>query len=175
MKKLNLLSCTAIGAIAAIGMSSPAFAQLDDEVIVTATKKSQSMQDIAIAVQAFNAEQLEEQNIDSFEDYVKYLPSVNAGGRGPGQNELYIRGAAIDAINTRRATLGAAISRLEHTVDNLENNAVNHAASRSRILDADYAAETTELARTQIIQQAGTAMLSQANQKAQAVLKLLQN
>ena len=82
---------------------------------------------------------------------------------------------AIDAINTRRATLGAAISRLEHTVDNLENNAVNHAASRSRILDADYAAETTELARTQIIQQAGTAMLSQANQKAQAVLKLLQS
>jgi flagellin len=83
--------------------------------------------------------------------------------------------SAIDAINTRRATLGAAIGRLEHTVDNLENNAVNHAASRSRILDADYAAETTELARTQIIQQAGTAMLSQANQKAQSVLKLLQN
>jgi len=82
---------------------------------------------------------------------------------------------AIDAINTRRATLGAAISRLEHSIDNLENNAVNHAASRSRILDADYAAETTELARTQIIQQAGTAMLSQANQKAQAVLKLLGN
>jgi len=82
---------------------------------------------------------------------------------------------AIDAVNTRRATLGAAISRLEHSIDNLENNAVNHAASRSRILDADYAAETTELARTQIIQQAGTAMLSQANQKAQAVLKLLGN
>ena len=82
--------------------------------------------------------------------------------------------SAIDAVNTRRATLGAAISRLEHTVDNLENNAVNHSASRSRILDADYAAETTELARTQIIQQAGTAMLGQANEKNQAVLKLLQ-
>jgi flagellin len=80
---------------------------------------------------------------------------------------------AIDAVNTRRAALGAAISRLEHTVDNLENNAVNHAASRSRILDADYAAETTELARTQIIQQAGTAMIAQANQKSQAVLQLL--
>jgi flagellin len=82
--------------------------------------------------------------------------------------------AAIDAVSLRRANLGAAISRLEHTVDNLENNAVNASASRSRILDADYAAETTELARTQIIQQAGTAMLSQANEKAQAVLKLLQ-
>ena len=59
------------------------------------------------------------------------------------------------------------------SVDNLENNAVNHAASRSQILDADYAAETTELARTQIIQQAGTAMLAQANQKTQSVLQLL--
>ena len=81
---------------------------------------------------------------------------------------------AIDAINTRRANLGAAISRLEHTVDNLESSAVNHAASRSSILDADYATETTELARTQIIQQAGTAMLAQANEKNQGVLKLLQ-
>jgi len=81
--------------------------------------------------------------------------------------------AAIDAVNTRRATLGAAIGRLEHTVDNLENNAINHSASRSRILDADYAAETTELARTQIIQQAGTAMIAQANQKSQSVLQLL--
>ena len=80
---------------------------------------------------------------------------------------------AIDAVNTRKATLRAAIGRLEHTVDNLENNAVNHASSRSRILDADYAAETTELARTQIIQQAGTAMLAQANEKSQTVLQLL--
>ena len=87
---------------------------------------------------------------------------------------MTILDTAIDAVSTRRATLGAAISRLEHTVDNLENNAVNSSASRSRILDTDYAAETTELARTQIIQQAGTAMLSQANEKAQAVLKLLQ-
>jgi flagellin len=87
---------------------------------------------------------------------------------------MTILDTAIDAVSLRRANLGAAISRLEHTVDNLENNAVNASASRSRILDADYAAETTELARTQIIQQAGTAMLSQANEKAQAVLKLLQ-
>jgi flagellin len=87
---------------------------------------------------------------------------------------MTILDTAIDAVSLRRANLGAAISRLEHTVDNLENNAVNASASRSRILDTDYAAETTELARTQIIQQAGTAMLSQANEKAQAVLKLLQ-
>ena len=80
---------------------------------------------------------------------------------------------AITAVTTRRATLGAAISRLEHAIDNLSNNAVNTEASRSRIMDADYAAESTELARAQIIQQAGTAMLAQANQRSQSVLQLL--
>jgi outer membrane receptor for ferrienterochelin and colicin len=57
------------------------------------------MQDIPLAVQAMDAQRLEDENIQSFSDYVKYLPSVNAGGRGPGQNEIYIRGAAVDAIN----------------------------------------------------------------------------
>lgn len=80
---------------------------------------------------------------------------------------------ALTAVNMRRATFGAAISRLEHAIDNLSNNAVNTQASRSRIMDADYAKESTELARTQIIQQAGTAMLAQANQKSQSVLQLL--
>tara|TARA_B100000886_G_scaffold13094_1_gene8478 strand:- start:237 stop:1079 length:843 start_codon:yes stop_codon:yes gene_type:complete len=80
----------------------------------------------------------------------------------------------ITNVNTRRAALGAAINRLEYAVDNLSNVSANTSASRSRILDADYASETTELARTQIIQQAATAMLSQANQQAQSVLALLQ-
>ena len=80
---------------------------------------------------------------------------------------------ALDRLNSHRATLGATINRLEYTADNLANVSQNTSASRSRILDADYAAETTELARTQIIQQAGTAMLSQANQAAQSVLSLL--
>jgi outer membrane receptor protein involved in Fe transport len=70
-----------------------------EEVVVTATKRSASMQDVAIAVQAMTENTLKEQNVTSFEDYVKFLPSVNAGGRGPGQNEIYIRGAAVDAIN----------------------------------------------------------------------------
>lgn len=70
-----------------------------EEVVVTASKRSASMQDIPIAVQAMTENTLKEQNITSFEDYIKYLPSVNAGGRGPGQNEIYIRGAAVDAIN----------------------------------------------------------------------------
>ena len=80
---------------------------------------------------------------------------------------------AITAVNSQRATFGAAINRLEYAADNLANVSQNTSASRSRVLDADYASETTELARTQIIQQAATAMLSQANQQAQSVLALL--
>jgi flagellin len=80
---------------------------------------------------------------------------------------------AIEHVNSHRATLGSVISRLEYSADNLSNVSQNTSASRSRVLDADYATETTELARTQIIQQAGTAMLSQANQQAQSVLALL--
>jgi len=81
--------------------------------------------------------------------------------------------AAIQTVDTFRATLGAKINRMESSVDNLANIAMNTAASRSRIEDTDYAAATTELARTQIIQQAATAMLAQANQQPQAVLSLL--
>ena len=80
---------------------------------------------------------------------------------------------AIARVDAHRATIGATINRLEYAADNLSNVSQNTSASRSRVLDADYAAETTELARTQIIQQAATAMLSQANQQAQSVLALL--
>ena len=81
---------------------------------------------------------------------------------------------AISAVSSQRATFGAASNRLTHTIDNLTNIKTNSEASRSRIMDTDYAAATSELARTQIIQQAGTAMLAQANQLPQTVLALLQ-
>jgi flagellin len=80
---------------------------------------------------------------------------------------------ALDRINSHRATLGATVNRLEYAVDNLANVSQNASASRSRVQDANYATESTELARTQIIQQAGTAMLAQANQQSQSVLALL--
>ena len=82
--------------------------------------------------------------------------------------------SAITAVNSQRATFGAAMNQLTYAVDNLSNVRVNAEASRSRIMDADYAVETSELARTQIISQAGTAMLAQANQLPQTVLSLLQ-
>lgn len=81
--------------------------------------------------------------------------------------------SAITVVNTQRATFGAAMNRLEYAADNLANISQNTTASRSRILDANYASETTELARTQIIQQAATAMLAQANQQPRTVLALL--
>ena len=80
---------------------------------------------------------------------------------------------AIDGAAKERAQYGAYISRLQHAADNLQNVSTNTAASRSQISDADYATETTELARTQIISQASTAMLAQANQVKQTVLALL--
>lgn len=81
---------------------------------------------------------------------------------------------AINRVNTERAGLGAVINRLNYAVDNLANVSLNTSESRSRIMDADYAKASSELARTQIISQAATAMLAQANQQPQSVLKLLQ-
>ena len=81
--------------------------------------------------------------------------------------------AAILGVSNERAKYGAYMSRLEHSSDNLLNVAQNTDQSRSRIEDADYAMETSELARTQIISQAATAMLAQANQAKQSVLQLL--
>ena len=75
--------------------------------------------------------------------------------------------------NTERSNMGASINRLQYTVDNLTNISTNASASRSRIEDVDYGQATTQLARSQIIQQAATAMLAQANQQPQAVLSLL--
>ena len=81
---------------------------------------------------------------------------------------------ALDGIAATRATMGAVMNRLEHVIDNLTNVVTNSEASRSQIEDADYAQASTELARTQIMQQAATAVLAQANTSQQTVLKLLQ-
>jgi len=81
---------------------------------------------------------------------------------------------AIAAVDTFRSGLGAKINRLTHAADNLTNVSINTSASRSRILDVEYAKASSELARTQIIQQAATAILAQANASQQTVMKLLQ-
>jgi flagellin len=113
------------------------------------------------------------------------VPSMSVGGGGSSVAQVSIatrEGAsaaitvidkALSYVNAERSKLGAIENRLTHTVDNLTNIVTNTAASKSRIVDTDYATETTELARAQIIQQAATAMLAQANQSAQGVLSLL--
>ena len=87
---------------------------------------------------------------------------------------LAIIDAAIAGVDSQRATFGSALNRLNMAIANLSNAKLNAEASRSRVVDTDYAAETAELARTQIIAQAGIAMLSQANAQPQSVLSLLQ-
>ena len=97
------------------------------------------------------------------------ISSVDGASQAVSELDLAINGAAAE-----RAKYGAYMSRLQHASDNLANIATNTSASLSQIADADYAVETTELARTQIISQASTAMLAQANQVKQTVLALLQ-
>ena len=110
------------------------------------------------------------------------LSAVLSGGAssslvtGTASNNSALIGAidsAISAVNDRRATLGAVQSRFENTVSNLRISVENQAAARGRIMDADFASETANLSRSQILQQAGTAMIAQANQLPQGVLSLL--
>ena len=137
-----------------------------------------STDDAAVAFQVgANASQTITVDFGDFETAVdmgsNFTSSLAMASASAANTNIGYIDTALTALNTQRATFGAAINRLEYAADNLSNVSQNTSASRSRILDADYAAETTELARTQIIQQAGTAMLSQANQQAQSVLALL--
>jgi flagellin len=99
--------------------------------------------------------------------------SVNLNTSSGAQSALTTLDRAINTVTDMRAAMGAYQNRLTASISNLENTSMNLTASRSRILDTDYAKETTNLAKAQIIQQAATAMLAQANQSAQSVLALL--
>jgi flagellin len=101
------------------------------------------------------------------------VSSVDLSTQANSQKALSILDAAIDTVTNSRANLGAYQNRFEAAISNLETTSTNLQASRSRILDTDYAKETTNLAKAQIVQQAATAMLAQANQSSQSVLALL--
>ena len=118
-------------------------------------------------------ENLDDTTTTDFEDDDFDLDAIEISSASEAGDALTEVTHAITRLQAERATLGSVINRLEYAADNLANVSQNTSASRSRVLDADYASETTELARTQIIQQAATAMLSQANQQAQSVLALL--
>ncbi len=98
---------------------------------------------------------------------------VSIGSGGAAAASLDVISEALEKINLQRAEIGAGINRLAYAADNLTNIASNQTQSRSSIMDTDYALATTQLAKTQIIQQAATAMLAQANQQPQGVMALL--
>lgn len=102
------------------------------------------------------------------------VDTVDIGTAAGAQSALSVIDAAVQGIDTQRATLGAVQNRLTSTISNLQNIVENVSAARSQIRDADFAAETANLTRNQIIQQAGIAMLAQANAQPQNVLALLQ-
>jgi flagellin len=101
------------------------------------------------------------------------ISAVSIGTVADARDAVTALDDAISVLNTRRSVLGSVINRLTHAVDNLTNVSQNATESRSRVTDTDYATATSELARTQIIQQAATAILAQANQQPQMVLSLL--
>ena len=102
------------------------------------------------------------------------VASINLSTVEGAQRAIGITDAAIDTINNARASLGAIQNRLESTISNLTNISENISAARSRVADADFAAETASLTRNQILQQASISVLSQANALPQQVLALLQ-
>ncbi|TCP14795.1 flagellin [Crenobacter luteus] len=104
---------------------------------------------------------------------LKTVASLDVTSFANSQNAIKIVDSALQAINGQRAQFGALQSRFQNTISNLQSSSENLTASRSRIRDADFAAETATLSRNQILQQAGTAMLAQANQLPQQVLSLL--
>ncbi|MDO9423935.1 MAG: flagellin [Methylobacter sp.] len=108
-------------------------------------------------------------NISSFTSVSTLDISTAAGA----QAAITTLDAALGQVNTSRGDLGAYQNRFSSTINNLQSTAENLSASRSRIQDADFATESAELSRSQILQQAGTAMLAQANQSSQGVLSLL--
>ncbi|MGH1487601.1 MAG: flagellin, partial [Cellvibrionaceae bacterium] len=101
------------------------------------------------------------------------VSSIDISTQAGAQKALNIVDTALEQINSQRADLGAVNNRLDFTVSNLANVSENTSAARSRIVDADFAKETAELSRAQVLQQASQAILAQANARPQQVLSLL--
>jgi flagellin len=105
--------------------------------------------------------------------YINSTSALNVTANSANAINLTAIDLAIDTVNSARAQLGAIQSRFEKTINFLQTGIENQSAARGRIMDADFATETSNLSRVQILQQAGTAMIAQANQMPQSVLQLL--
>ena len=106
-------------------------------------------------------------------DSLQSIDSVNTASREASNHAITIIDRALEQVSKERSALGALQNRLESTVNNLSNVVENASASRSRIMDADFAAESAALARGQVLQQAGVSILAQANQGPNMALSLL--
>jgi len=102
------------------------------------------------------------------------LNAIDIGTVSGAEKAINSVDGALEAINSARADLGAVQNRFESTINNLATSVENLSASNSRILDADFAAETAKLSKSQVLQQAGISVLAQANARPQQVLSLLQ-
>ncbi|MDP3392013.1 MAG: flagellin [Methylococcaceae bacterium] len=162
------------------------FKQLNDELsrIVTSTEfngkkiiNGSLASGLAIQVGANTAS--DNRILVSIENLASTLAAVTSASVGSAatasgaRNAIDAIDAAIKSIDTSRAKLGAIQNRFTTTISNLQSSIENQSAARSRITDTDFATETANLSRSQILQQAGTAMLAQANQSGQSVLSLL--
>ena len=114
---------------------------------------------------------LDDDALDSAQSAVSAIDITTAAGATLGMDTI---DRALESLVLERANLGSVVNRLDHTISNLTNVSANTAEARGRIMDADFAAETTALSKAQILQQASTAMLAQANASKQNVLSLLQ-
>ena len=117
IKKNKLSSAIAVGLTTTAGLLPlPAMAILE-EVIVTATKRSENLQDVPLAVTALSEEKLDQLNIANFDDYIRYLPGVNSAGRGPGQSSIFIRGMATDSSDQTSIEIGAPVPNVALYLD----------------------------------------------------------
>ena len=140
-KKTKLSRAVCIALATSAGLSSaPVMAELE-EIIVTATKRTENLQNVAIAVQALGEEKLENLNIANFDDYVRYLPSVNSAGRGPGQSSIFIRGLATDSSDQTSLEIGAPVPNVALYLDE------QPVSSGGRNLDL----YTADLARVEVL------------------------
>jgi flagellin len=112
-------------------------------------------------------------SIDGYDADLANLKTVDVSTQGAASAAIANMDTSIKTVSTTRATFGAVQNRFEAVISNLQNYAENLTAARGRIMDADFAAETANLTRSQILQQAGVAMLAQANQVPQTALSLL--
>jgi flagellin len=188
VQKIDLINSFA----AETGVTAEKFTNADGGSVlklnsINSTPISIALGDASSTVNAYGkyaSHGLMEQNVGAA-DYDTNAPTGGTGAGGSaltGTNVMTVEAAgqaitaidkAIEKVSDMRADLGAKQNRLNSTVNNLTNVVTNTEASKSRIMDTDYGKETTNLARAQIISQAATAMLAQANQSAQSVLSLL--